>query len=107
MFKMSPLLPVVGVEESMYISRSVVVGPYDIVQTALGVSVYELRRLQETVAALTSTTTLAMLPVMMFEGTVYRETKQLLSWHNNIIIHLLQFYILTSKLLKKRFINKI
>ena len=68
-FKMTPLLPVVGVEESMYISQ-LVVGPYDIVQTALGVSVYELRRLQETVAALTSTTTLTMLPVMMFEGTV-------------------------------------
>ena len=74
MFKMTPLLPVVGVEESMYISQ-LGIGPYEIVQTALGVSVYELRRLQDTVAALTSTTTLTMLPFMMFEDTVYRETK--------------------------------
>ena len=68
MVRVSPLLPVVGVEESMYISQ-LGDGPYDIVQTALGVSVYELRRLQETVAALTFTTTLAMFPVMMFVTT--------------------------------------
>ena len=52
------------------------VGPYDIVQTALEVSVYELRRLQETVAELTLTTILTILPDMVFVTTaIYRDTQ--------------------------------
>ena len=68
MVRVTPLRPVVGVEESVYMLQ-LGVGPYDIVQTALGVSVYELRRLQENVAVLTSTTTLTKVSGMMLVAT--------------------------------------
>ena len=73
MVRVSSLRPVVGIEESVYmLLLQLVVGPYDIVQTTLGVSVYELRRSQETVAigTLTFTTTLTKFSGMMLVATV-------------------------------------